>query len=216
MTGVVNSTTGMEHIAREAGIILLQQMNDAIVRQQDAWHPLDEEWAGLRGVDYEPIGLEEIPLPNFHIGIRPSLIEAKMNAYPNVTVMSDLAAPNEADEVDQMNKYVISLFVGIFVKGENEVEVNARIQRTVEAANICVLSNPTLRGYVNEMDGTPTIQITEPNARQEKTSHGKKWFLQGARIEYLIAKEAITPTGESRYEAEPPAPQYAGINIDQA
>lgn len=216
MTGIVNSTTGMEHIAREMAIILLQEMNNAVEQQETAWGPLDEEWALLRNVPYEPVLIERIPAANFHLGTRPSLIKASVDAFPNVTVMADLAAPDDLDDIDQMNKYSIGVFIQIFVKGATEAEVNARIQRTAEAANICVLSNPTLRGYVQDMDATPTIGITDVNVRREKTAYGNEWFMQGARIEYQIGKAAVKPSGDSSFLAPAPASQYAGINIDQA
>lgn len=190
-------TIGLESIQRECLIVLLQTLNDELPHQDEIWAPLDEELANLRGLDYEPVVLEEVAPQNFYPGHRPSLIEAPVDGYPNVSVHADHAAQAEdSDQYDQTETWRDRIFVELMVKSETgEEEVNARVQRMADAVNVCMLSNPTLRGIVNQMEGLQEIQIGTVFPRNAETSYGKEWFWQGARLEYAVKKEAAHPSG---------------------
>lgn len=217
MTTMVNSPTlGMERIAREAMIVLLETLNDEIPNQDALWAPLDQDLATLRGIAYVPIVLEPVADDNFYVGHRPSLIDAPVDKYPNVSVMADRAGQAPFDEVDQMDAYSIRMWVEVMVKSaRDEEEVNARIQRMADAVNICMMSNPTLRGVVNGFDGPPDVQFTEVFPRKERTSYGPEWMWQGARVEYAVIKEAAMPSGSFSRPAGS-APTMLGAGIDQS
>jgi hypothetical protein len=189
MTLVDSPTFGSERVAREAVIVLLETLNDTIPDLDSEWAPLDEELATLRGVDYVPIELEPLETENFYLGHRPSLIEADVDKYPNVSVMADRVGASSGNDVDQATDYDISLWVEVMVKSlDSEEEVNARVQRLADAANRCMMSNRTLRGVVSE--------ISDVFVRKEKTAYGKKWFWQGARLQYTVEKQAAMPSGD--------------------
>lgn len=213
MTTMVDKPTfGTERLARETLIILIETLNDEITHQNEIWAPLDEELATIREQTYEPIELESIEPPNFHLGHKPSLIEAPVEGYPNVSVMSDRAVPSGVDDYDHQSIYDDRLVVEFMVKSlRAENEVNSRVQRLADAINICVMSNRTIRGVVNEFSVTPTLFLSDVFIRSEKTSYGNTWFWQGGRIEYTVQKEAAMPSGSDSRPAALAAP-----SIDQS
>jgi hypothetical protein len=218
MTTLVNSPTlGLERVGRETLIILMETLNDELANQDVIWAPLDEDLANRRGVPYSPITLETIAPENFHLGHRPSLIEAPVEGYPNVSVITDRAGPSPFEAADQMDDYMLRLAVEIMVKSiDSEEEVNARVQRMADAVNVCVMSNVTMRGVFNEITDTPTVLLTEVFPRKENTSYGATFMWQGARIEYPVLKEASKPLGMSARPASVQAPAMVGAGIDQS
>lgn len=221
MATLINSPTlGLERIAREACIVLLETLNDAISEQETAWNTLDEEFADARGIDYVPITLEPVEGSNFYLGHRPSLLNASVDKYPNVSVMADHAGAG-GDQYDQGEVYSNRLWVEIMVKSTtseeepNEEEVNARIQRTVDAVNICMLSNPTLRGTIHGYEGPPSADVGEVFTRKENTAYGNEFVWQGARLEYMVRKEAQMPLGSEAHPASRSPSNLMGLDIDQ-
>lgn len=217
MPSLINSPTlGLERIAREALIVLLETVNDAIEEQQSYWDTLDEELATARGIDYVPLTIEPIESQNFYLGHQPSLLNASVDKYPNISVMADHAGAG-GDDYDQGEIYSDRLWVEIMVKSAtaNEEEVNSRIQRTMDAVNICMLSNPTLRGTIHGYEGPPTADIGEVFTRKERTAYGEEFVWQGARLEYMVRKEAQMPLGETAHAASRSPSNLAGYDIDQ-
>lgn len=215
-TMVGSPTLGMERVAREALIILIETINDALPEQDDYWAPLDEELADLRGVDYAPITLEPVDLTNFYLGHQPSLIKAPVERYPNISVMADHAGTEGDNDYDQGEAYGLRVWVELMAKSvTGEEEVNARIQRMTDAVNICMVSNPTLRGTIHGYDGPPSADIGEVFTRKERTTYGAEWFWQGARLEYRVRKEAQMPSGDGAHIASRSPSNLAGYDIDQ-
>src|SRR4051794_38356702 len=158
MTLVDTTEIGMERIAREGLIVLIETLNDELPNQDAKWAPLDEELATLRGVPYEPIVNELVAPENFYPGHRPSLIKAPIDKYPNVSVMADRAGQAQDDNIDQISIYNDALVIELMAKSStSEEEVNSLARRMAEAVNICLMSSRTLRGVVNEFQGVPTV-----------------------------------------------------------
>lgn len=196
MTMVSSPTTGMERIAREALIVLIDTLNIELEHQETLWVPSDEELSAKRGIDYEPISIEPVAPENFYPGHKPSLVNAAIDRYPNVAVDSDQVGASGSDSIDQASTYGVSLFVEFMAKSEkSEEEVSARAHRMLDAINICIMSNRDLRGSIQELDGSPTGILSDVFVRKEKTSHGPMWFWRGGRIEYVPKKVAQMPSG---------------------
>lgn len=220
MPTMVNSPTlGMERVAREALIVLIETINDVLPDLDSHWAPLDLELHIARGgdvSDFTPIVLETVELNNFYLGHQPSLIKAPVDGYPNVSVMADHAGVEGDNDYDQGEAYGLRVWVELMVKSiVSEEEVNARVQRLADAANICMVSNPTLRGTVHGYDGPPTADVGEVFTRKERTTYGDQWFWQGARLEYRVRKEAQMPSGSSAHPASRSPSNLAGYDIDQ-
>jgi hypothetical protein len=196
MTSVISlPVIGIEAIQRAAFVQLYHGLNDAIGRANAFMSHSDQEIAVLTSREYFETNLESVDESNFYEGHRPSLINAPIDRYPNCSVMVNQATPAALDLVDQADAYRCNLFVEVMVKGiEDEEEVNRRVHRMVEAANMVMMSDQTLGGVVNSFDAPPVAIIGDLFTRKEKTSYGSQWLWQGARVEYGIRKEASRPS----------------------
>jgi small nuclear ribonucleoprotein (snRNP)-like protein len=125
------------------------------------------------------------------------LIKAPIEKYPNVAVDADRAGSSTNNSLDQATTYGISLYVEFMVKSvKGPEEASARAQRMLDAINICIMSNRTLRGTIQELDDAPTAQLSDVFTRREKTSYGNEWFWRGGRLEYVPKKVAAMPSGD--------------------
>lgn len=229
MTQLIDKGLGLERIQREAFLVLFKNLNEEIGLLESAWTTLDNELAVETGRDFDAITLERVEDFNFHMGHRPSLIEAPIQRYPNVSVMAYQVRPEGVNQIDQMSQSLDRLFVEVMVKspqyktsteeatdGQVEAEriVNSRIQRMTDAVNNVLQSNRTLNGTVQEIIGIPSVIISDVFPRASNTSYGQPWLWQGSRLEYEISKlshldedASILGSGFVRRE---------GLNIDQA
>lgn len=186
---------GLEQIQRQAWRILIENLNDYITQVETFMAISDEEVAELSGQDYEPTDIERVELENFYEGHRPSLINAPIERYPNVAVMAYRGVPGDENTVlDQIDSYNDTLALELMVKGQDEQTVNRRVQRTAEAANLCLMRDQSLGGLVTGFETAPTLTVSDVFTRKERTSYGPHWYWQGARIEYAVRKDAVAPT----------------------
>jgi hypothetical protein len=131
--------------------------------------------------------------------------------------MATTARPSPGSaSFDQMTIYRDTLYVEVMVKSmASEEEVNRRIQRTAEAANMVLMRHQTLRNVVGGFDDDPTMIIGDVFTRKERSSYGDRFFWQGARLEYPVRKEASNPpSGVSIFRPAEPRSEMA--MIDQA
>lgn len=198
MTIDSSPSLGLGQLAREGFIVLRSVLNEQLEQQAEYWAPLDEELATICEVDYSPLTLEAIENPNFYLGHKPSLIEAPIEKYPNVAVDADRAGSSGSDLLDHASTFGISLYVEFMVKSiVSEEEVSARASRTLDAINLSMMSNRTLRGATHELGDTPNAQLSDVFVRKAETSYGDRWFWRGGRIEYSVQKVAQFPSGSA-------------------
>jgi len=182
---------GLEELARQTLIILMRELNQEIEYQEQRWAPKDEELANLQGVEYTPVEIERVEAWNFRVGHRPSLVEAPIENYPNVAVLAYSAAPSPAaEQFDQLEAFDDRLAVEIMCKGFDESMVNARTQRTADAAYIVLARNRTFDGIIGEQGRVPSVMITDLFPRREGRGEGRQWWWQGARIDGTIVKHS--------------------------
>lgn len=198
MTIDTSPNIGLGQLKREAFVVLLQALGEAIEQQNEYWVPYDEELATLRGIEYKPLEVELVLPENFYLGHNPSLINAPVEKYPNVAVDADRAGSTLADDLDQAQMYAVNLYIEFMVKSEvSEEEVSDRADRMLDAINICMMSNRTLRGATHELGDTPTVQLSNVFVRDAETSYGEQWFWRGGRIEYEVIKVSQFPSGSA-------------------
>jgi hypothetical protein len=203
MTLDTSPNIGLGQLAREGFIVLLQAVNEAIEQQNEYWKPYDEELSSLRSIDYEALEVEAVLPENFYLGHNPSLIEAPIDKYPNVAVDADRAGSALSDDLDQAQMFGVSLYIEFMVKSEkSEEEVSARAARMLDAINVCMMSNRTLRGATHELGDTPTAQLSDVFVRAGDTSYGERWFWRGGRLEYDVTKVSQFPSGSSLNAAD--------------
>jgi hypothetical protein len=187
---------GMERCARQVLLVLSAELNAELDAQAAAWASLDQELATARGLDYVPADLEHVLPGNFVPGHRPSLLEASVDNYPNVSVMGYRKRPGGGDQdMDLYWGVNATVAVELMVKagpyskddvsGAGEELVNRRVQRTAEAALNVLARHPNLDGIVEQITSPPVAGITDVFVRTELGSDNK-WFWQAARIELSI------------------------------
>jgi len=196
MSIITSASFGLERIARETLILLIDSVNSNIVSIQTEWDSLDSELATKRSVAHTPVTIEPIELENFHLGHKPSLIEAPVDKYPNIAVFAD-RAKTHLDQPDQLHIYLDNMYIELMCRAtedeqteelEAEELLNRRVLRTVDAVNNTILSDRTLNGLVQEIPNPPDASISDVFLRSERVGTGKMWFWQGARIEYQVTK----------------------------
>lgn len=203
MTVIVDKGLGLERLQREAFVVLFKNLNQELELLNTAWATLDAELSTTTGRDFDPIELEPVEPMNFHMGHRPSLINAPIQRYPNISVMAYQSRLESVNQIDQMHNLSNRLFVECMVKspkyettteeattGQIEAEriVNARIQRVTDAVNNVIQSHRTFNGTTFEMGQVPDVLISDVFVRAEHTSMGQPWLWQGSRLEYQVSR----------------------------
>jgi hypothetical protein len=196
-----STSTGLEEIGSQALASLFSDLNTELGVQEVAGQTRDATLGEERGLPYVPLTLERITETNFHLGHRPSLIEAPINEYPSVSVMAYQSGPSK-DQGDHVESWDVNLFVEIMVKSpgadkrnrdelhQSEEIVNKRIQRTTNAVVNVLQRDRTLAGTVAEVKIPPSIVVTDAFLRSEEAGFGPVWLWQGARLEFQVEKYA--------------------------
>jgi hypothetical protein len=193
---------GMERFAREVLVLLAANLDTELDTQDAKWNTLDEELAIALGKEYIACASDKVLGENYVMGHKPSLIEAPIEKYPNIAVMSYESFPS-SDQGDQYFGVTTSLFVETMVidgpykeglPGQfsefGEDLVNRKVQRMTEAINAIVAANRTLGGVAFEIGTPPRVRISDCFRRKENTGSGADYYWQMARLEYTINKIA--------------------------
>jgi len=181
---------GTEVIQRQAIIVLFNHLNDTIVSMNSTWTIEDDEfWAALNRGN-EQWFVEPIADENFYAGTIPSLINASIEKYPNISTICYIANPPGSSD-DDGELYQDLLAVEVMVKSINsEQEVNSRIQKILDAIHLTFmnsLENRTLNNTIPQLNA-PKMSVGDVFVRREKTSRGDRWFWQGGTLEYVVQK----------------------------
>lgn len=189
MTLAIDQGTGLEEIGRAAFVILHAELNAQIAAQAARWEARDQEMATLLDRTYVPADVQPILAPDWHLGVRETLVEADPNRFPNLSVMAYTSAPAAISETaDQYDMFSIQLFVEAMVNGLDEDVVNRRCQRTADAIVRTIREHRTLDGVVLEVGTAPTITLSDLFARRAETGGGARFWWQGCRIEWTIIR----------------------------
>lgn len=228
MSQIIDKGLGLERIQREAFLVLFKNLNKEQIQLDQAWATLDAQLSTETGREFDSIILETVENFNFHMGHRPSLIEAPIQRYPNISVMAYQSRPEGIAQIDQMASVSNRLFVECMVKspsyesnleevteGQIEAErvVNSRIQRMTDAVNNVIQSNRTLNGTIAEITQNPSVLISDVFTRRENTSYGQNWLWQGSRLEYEISK--LSHLDESASTLGSGFVRREGLDVDQ-
>jgi hypothetical protein len=220
---------GLEDLQRAAFWVFFEGMNNALQEISDYWAPRDLVYDQRVGTTLAPTVLEAIPTNNFHTGHKPSLVNGSPDNYPNLCVFAMQATPAaESNNYDQIDAWLDSLLVEVMVKGPDEDVTNRRIQRTVEAAVMCIRRNPTLGGSTYGLANAPSIVISDLFAVSSSSQGGAyqyqpnpmgmvdggRYVWQGAQIQFRIQKDSSPPSSGPGTFAEASQIDYSQY-IDQ-
>lgn len=216
-----NSQYGLEQVERAAFMRMFNFLNVAIDEAEARWAESDQTFATLVGKPYVPVVVEPIQNMNFFEGHRPSLIRAPIEQYPNCSVWGVRSTPHpESASSDHTDIFNNLLFIEVMCKAtEDEGIVSKRVNRTCEAVHVVMKSDPTLAGVVTGIEGDVSINLSDVFTRKENTSYGPVWYWQGARLEYVVRKDAVLPSSSpgSNFRSLPDGMTAADLAlIDQA
>lgn len=195
---------GMEKIAREVALVLINEINDELEVVDAGWQTLDQELAAAQGIEYYECISDPVESKYIHVGHRPSFIENSAEEYPNIAVMSYQAAASGYSNFDQGEDMNVTFYIEFMVKDgpyepqqdfiqQGEILVNKKGQRMGEAIHRVVSKNSTLNGLISGFDGAPLIRYTDCMRRLDATSTGdQEYYWQMGRIEYQVTREIVT------------------------
>lgn len=183
-----------ELVQRQALLVLFDKLNTTITNSQTAWTTGDNTFWGLLGRGTPGWTVETIPNDNFFPGTIPSLInsiigigEVNLENYPNVCTLAYRGDPKRSND-DLGEDYTLTLQIEVIVKSlKSEVEVNTRIQKTLEACHLTLWDNRTLYNTINGL--LPPVQtIGDVFAVRNPNDKYQVWYFQGGSLEYKLDK----------------------------
>jgi hypothetical protein len=189
--------TGLEQLGKSFLLALHASMNTHIVSVDAERVLMDQQFAAAMNRPYNAIITEQIANHNFHYGHTPSILQSGPSRYPNVSVLAYDSDQDGAEKPDEHDATVARLYVELMVKygptsdgsvDEGEPIVNARIQRTVDAALRAFVDDRFLGGIVEEPKFAPKVSILP--VQKHTVDVGDRWLTQGARIEYSFNRYA--------------------------
>jgi hypothetical protein len=195
---VTAAEIGLGRIQQAVTLLMFQNLNAAIVEQDTVWSARDATFYAAMGRENPAYSCEPIAPDSFYVGTIPSLMKGPPESYPNCSVIAYMATPIPTDN-DWAEMYNATLAVELLVKGYNEHEVNARIQRTVEAAHSVLISDKNRRipdadgtALTPQISNTPTITIGDVfvghGSNMYDASEQIRWYWQGGRLQYQMER----------------------------
>lgn len=184
----------INQMVRNTVTILFYGLNDEIDRLNADWAERDSEFFSMLGRDNPEVVCELVAETNFYFGHVPSLLEAPIEKYPNVAVMSPNATPIATND-DHAEKANIRLWIEIMAKAQGDDDdlaaeaVNNRLMRMGQAVQVTMKAPParTLNGIVPKLgQALPLITNGDVFVRRAEKGRGPRWFWQGARLEYIV------------------------------
>lgn len=188
--------------------VLQDQINTYIAAEETYGHTLDATLASyddyLREIG--DVELERFEARNIHNGHRPSMIEAPIDEYPNLSVAAMLITPNPVNaNADYGHSLATRVSIETIVRSGpyredlrdldkiGEDIVGRRIKRTTEAIFKLMQDNRAVGGLYLPPDMPPTVSLGDIFIRQEDgpSGTGNRWYWQGARMEWLYAKQTV-------------------------
>lgn len=187
---------GLERIQRAALLLMVQNLSTAIAAQNTVWSARDATFYSAMGRANPGITVENIAPDNMYPGTIPSLIDAPIENYPNLCSLAYIGTPQPSND-DWGEMYSVSLIIEVMVKSiKSEEEVNARIQRTLEAVNSVLKSNDNRRlpegndgeNLVTQISRVPLKTIGEVFVKHQGTDPNARWYHQGGSLTYQVDK----------------------------
>lgn len=201
MSVLVGSELGTERLAQETLLLLVQNLNTALGVEDAKWTTLDKDFSRELHIPGVVCNSDKVDNRDFYKGHRPSLIEAPIDRYPNVSVMSYHSEPS-GDQGDQYEGQRIRIFIeAICIDGpydqntdgsvfdrNGEDLVNKKTQRMAEAIHAVLIDQRTLGGYAFEIGPPPTVDWSDCMRRRESKGTGQDYYWQMVKLEYTLNK----------------------------
>jgi hypothetical protein len=187
---------GLERIQRAISLLMAANINDALTVQENLWIARDAAYFAALGRSNPGWSLERIAPDNVHSGIIPSLIDSPPEDFPNICVIAYAGQPTGTS--DWGDRYLQAVEVQFMVKSlTDEEEVNARIQRTLEAAHSVLISDENRRipdsediSLVPQISSMPSVEVSGVFVRHLSSDPSSRSFYQHGTLTYRVEKFA--------------------------
>lgn len=174
---------------------MIANLNTEIDNQNTLWASRDAAWFAATGRPDPGFTVEHIRPDNIYSGTIPSLIKSPASNYPNLCVIAYIASPS-GEDTDWGERYLLTVALEFMVKSLIlEEEVNARIQRTLEAGNKVLTSDENRR--IPDFDGAslvpqiatkPQVTISDVFVRHITSDPNAGSFYQHGSLTYRVEK----------------------------
>jgi hypothetical protein len=195
------TSLGLEEAQVSALVQIHDNLDGCLVRQSEAWDPIDQRLALKLQTRYRRTILERPPKGCIYPGVRGGVLDMPWDRFPALYVMADTATPKaESAAFDQSSRaYAVALYVEGFVRSDlfnfedknerifHEGAVDRRAKRTINAIVECIELDPELGGAVQPLT-TPTVGQTDPFTLQgqDPRDKTKKRVFTGIRIAWTL------------------------------
>lgn len=190
----------LETVARQALVVLYDGLNTMISNMNTTWAAEDDALMAALGRPPSSFTVETIAAGNFYPGTIPSLINAPIDKYPNVSATCYKAEPKvSSDDMGENYTHTLAIEImcksGFFETGTDDLtggilveqEVNSRINKTLDAAHLTILENRTLSNTIPALPA-PRVSVGDLFIRRLEKGQGPRWYWQGGALEYNLDK----------------------------
>jgi hypothetical protein len=188
---VIQSGLGIEEIMDAMALVLISDVNEALQTVYDRRALRDQELADAKGIEFEPIILEEIIPTHIHVGNFPKLVfdEVPPENYPYLALTLEDYSPDPEDaSQDHMNVTRDAIVVHSLAKAtesEGGEIVFRRAVRMAEAVFICLASNLRTQRLLSGLSNPTRGRASVPWKYQHQ-GHGKEHWFQAIGTQYAI------------------------------
>jgi hypothetical protein len=191
-----------EQVQRAAKAQLIKYLPSITKQLQYSWDQRDKEYYEITGFEFNRILIPQVEKNNFFTGIKPSLMEASLDRWPNITTTCHDFKP-ASFQPDQFDVVEATLFIDILCKSEPikqenlhdeegiklEEELDSKLQRLSDAVHMSIKKNASLGGVLTgEISNPPVAKTSEPFVRNEPSP---VCILQGRLLEYKVQKTSF-------------------------
>ena len=189
---------------------LFNELNAAIDEEETRGYTLDDAFNTLTGRTLRRVKLDRIRPENFHLGHRPSLIEAPPSEWPAVTVMAFNSTGAGFPGTDRSDENVITVSIkciahagpfeitgsGIVALSDDkdpEEEVDRKIKRPSEALHKAVARHRDLDGNFTPTENPPSIIWGDVFIKDVEIGQGVagRYYWQGVRMQYTFLSSSF-------------------------
>lgn len=205
MSLLLDNRIGAEDLQLAIYSQLFQRINDYVAAEETRGQTVvDAALTALNGRVQVPVTLELFDSGSIHFGHRPSMIEAPVERYPSMSVMTYNATPAASNATaDYGHSLGLRTAIEAIVKsdgygiddeaGIGEDIVNRRIKRTGEAIHKLMQDYQAPGGLFFPPETPPTIIWGDIFARDsgEDENNQRRYYWQGVRMEYIYLKQTV-------------------------
>ncbi len=197
--GLPEDMFGFGVVGRAAKLVLVDGLNQQILREQERWSMADEEYeAAGHDVGALEVGIDQVLPHNIFVGPHKSLLESPVDRFPSVSVTAYASRPAPSDPLEDRGDVVeitmlveLSVISGPCPRGQNllyETIAHRRVERTTEAVLRTIRLSGNLLGTVDSVTQPRGGIVNTSWIKDSKSGHGLRYVLHGSRFQYALTR----------------------------